>query len=108
MRKKFGHGPAILVVPALPSACDVKVPLRAPPSAHQHLVEPLSITPSTPSAPLNRPSALANTPAMADNTPQPVAPISRTTRPLSEALLNEKVQSPGKRPLRHGKNICTS
>jgi inner membrane organizing system protein 1 len=29
---------------------------------------------------------------MADNTPQPVAPISRTTRPMSEALLNEKVQ----------------
>ncbi|KAH6875468.1 Mitochondrial inner membrane organizing system component [Alternaria rosae] len=27
---------------------------------------------------------------MADNTPQPVAPISRTTRPMSEALLNEK------------------
>ncbi|KAH7377763.1 hypothetical protein BKA66DRAFT_467163 [Pyrenochaeta sp. MPI-SDFR-AT-0127] len=27
---------------------------------------------------------------MADETPKPVAPIPRTTRPLSEALLNEK------------------
>ncbi|CAN9394524.1 unnamed protein product [Alternaria alternata] len=27
---------------------------------------------------------------MADNTPQPVASIPRTTRPMSEALLNEK------------------
>ncbi|KAF1832651.1 DUF543-domain-containing protein [Decorospora gaudefroyi] len=27
---------------------------------------------------------------MADNTPQPVATIPRTTRPMSEALLNEK------------------
>jgi hypothetical protein len=29
--------------------------------------------------------------AMAENTPTPVAPIAKTTRPMSEALLNEKV-----------------
>lgn len=37
-----------------------------------------------------------STTAMADKTPeptaQPVAPIPRTTRPMSEALLNEKVR----------------
>ncbi|KAF1948362.1 DUF543-domain-containing protein [Byssothecium circinans] len=27
---------------------------------------------------------------MADETPKPAAPVARTTRPLSEALLNEK------------------
>ena len=29
---------------------------------------------------------------MADETPKPIAPISKTTRPMSEALLNEKVR----------------
>lgn len=29
---------------------------------------------------------------MADETPKPAAAIPRTTRPMSEALLNEKVQ----------------
>ncbi|KAH8624849.1 hypothetical protein IG631_20314 [Alternaria alternata] len=42
----------------LPRAGDVKVPLAAPPRDAQHHVEPLSITPSTPSAPLNPSIAL--------------------------------------------------
>jgi hypothetical protein len=32
--------------------------------------------------------------AMADESPKTTAPIPRTTRPMSEALLNEKVQPP--------------
>lgn len=58
---------------------------------HQHHVEPFPVTLSTPSAPLYPSIALETSAAMAENNPQPVANISRTTRPMSEALLNEKV-----------------
>ena len=50
----------------------------------------LSPSPDPPRRPIAPPSAAI----MSDAPSQPIAPIPRTTRPMSEALLNEKVHAP--------------
>lgn len=93
MSKKVELGPGTLPPPApLPRAGDVKVPLVQLREEHQHLANPRSRPSRTSSAAPNHPIAPTHPIAMAEQTPQPVAPIPRTTRPLSEALLNEKVR----------------
>ena len=94
--KKLGTGHNSLAVPAKGRRRQSSAFKLAAKGPHQHHVEPVSITFSTPSAPLNPSIALAHPVTMAENNPQPVASISRTTRPMSEALLNEKVQIPKK------------
>lgn len=80
------HGPSLL-----PSAGHVKAPLQQLHDEHQHHVHNVLSPLVTSSAGSSRSIERHFTFTMADETPKPVAPIPRTTRPLSEALLNEKV-----------------
>lgn len=94
--KKVGHGPRHPGSSCQgPATSKFRFQALSRNQAHQQPRRTaLHPTSSTPSAPLNPSIALAHTAAMAENNPQPVASISRTTRPMSEALLNEKVQFP--------------
>lgn len=65
-------------------------PIHAGTNQHQRRPHPVHNT--TSSALPNRPIAPINTAAMADQAPKPSVTIPRTTRPMSEALLNEKVR----------------
>jgi hypothetical protein len=60
--------------------------------ASSHPAPTLSTQPLRPHTSSNTGQLITQVPEMADESPKPSAPVARTTRPMSEALLNEKVR----------------
>jgi len=85
----FVHEPPVADRSCLPRPVTSKSNSRR---RHQHHRRPHPTIHTTSSAPPNRPIAPTDTVAMADETPKTAVAIPRTTRPMSEALLNEKVR----------------